>query len=290
MSLETIKYQIKEELIENNKMEIDEENKDKTENNILNIPTEGRELTKEKNSVIIENLQNKIQNLDISQEKIEKTSLFILTEIYSHPQLLDNIILMIKEKIIHYNGNSIEFLYLISEILNRFKSDSNIKPININLIDCFYNELINIIPFMSKTLNTKLNQELNKLFVIWEKLKIFSKEQIEVLKFHKTLSLEPELNGTKQENDILFNLINNNIYSLDNYLCEYSKEIDALEGTDEDNKNKHRKNILKMTKDIISEQMKVYLNHIKYLKHLDSMLDKISTFKNYNKVLENNKI
>ena len=37
---------------------------------------------------------------------------------------------------------------------------------------------------MSKTLNTKLNQELNKLFVIWEKLKIFSKEQIEVLKFH----------------------------------------------------------------------------------------------------------
>ena len=143
---------------------------------------------------------------------------------------------------------------------------------------------------MSKTLNTKLNQELNKLFVIWEKLKIFSKKQIKVLKFHKTLSLEPELNGTKQENDILFNLINNNIYSLDNYLCEYSKEIDALEGTDEDNKNKHRKNILKMTKDIISEQMKVYLNHIKYLKHLDSMLDKISTFKNYNKVLENNKI
>ena len=102
MSLETIKYQIKEELIENNKMEIDEENKDKTENNILNIPIEGRELTKEKNSVIIENLQNKIQNLDISQEKIEKSSLVILTEIYSHPQLLDNIILMIKEKIIHY--------------------------------------------------------------------------------------------------------------------------------------------------------------------------------------------
>ena len=36
--------------------------------------------------------------------------------------------------------------------------------------------------------------------------------------------------------------------------------------------------------------MKFYSNNIKYIKTLDSMLDKISTFKNYNKVLENNKI
>ena len=43
-----------------------------------------------------------------------------------------------------------------------------------------------------------------------------------------------------------------------------------------------------MTKDIINEQMKVYSNHIKYIRTL--MLDKIYTFKNYNKVLENNKI
>ena len=143
---------------------------------------------------------------------------------------------------------------------------------------------------MSNTLNSKLNEEINYIFNIWEKLEIFSKENIDNLKFYKTLSLEPKLTGSKEENDILFDLFSKGKYNLDNYLSEYSKEINLLEESDEEDKKKHRKNILKMTKDIINEQMKVYSNHIKYIKTLDSMLDKISTFKNYNKVLENNKI
>ena len=278
---EKVIYKIKEELIENNNMDIEEEN----ENNNDKV-----ELTKEKNSLIMENIQNKLQTLDITQEKIENASILILTEIYSHPQLLDNIILMIKEKIIYFNGNGIEFLYLISDILNRYKSDSKKKNLNLNLIDAFYKELLEIIPFLSNTLNSKLNEEINYIFNIWEKLEIFSKEKIDNLKFYKTLSLEPKLTGSKEENDILFDLITKGKYNLDTYLSEYSKEINILEESDEENKKKHRKNILKMTKDIINEQMKVYSNHIKYIKTLDSMLDKISTFKNYNKVLENNKI
>ena len=281
MSEEKEVYKIKEELIVNNNMDIEEGN----ENNNDKV-----ELTKEKNSLIMENIQNKLQTLDITQEKIENASKLILTEIYSHPQLLDNIILMIKEKIIYFNGNGIEFLYLISDILNRYKSDSKKKNLNLNLIDAFYKELLEIIPFLSNTLNSKLNEEINYIFNIWEKLEIFSKEKIDNLKFYKTLSLEPKLTGSKEENDILFDLFSKGKYNLDNYLSEYSKEINILEESDEENKKKHRKNILKMTKDIINEQMKVYSNHIKYIKTLDSMLDKISTFKNYNKVLENNKI
>ena len=281
MSEEKVVYKIKEELIVNNNMDIEEGN----ENNNDKV-----ELTKEKNSLIMENIQNKLQTLDITQEKIENASILILTEIYSHPQLLDNIILMIKEKIIYFNGNGIEFLYLISDILNRYKSDSKKKNLNLNLIDAFYKELLEIIPFLSNTLNSKLNEEINYIFNIWEKLEIFSKEKIDNLKFYKTLSLEPKLTGSKEENDILFDLFSKGKYNLDNYLSEYSKEINILEESDEENKKKHRKNILKMTKDIINEQMKVYSNHIKYIKTLDSMLDKISTFKNYNKVLENNKI
>ena len=281
MSEEKVVYKIKEELIVNNNMDIEDEN----DNN-----NEKSELTKEKNSLIMENIQKKLQTLDITQEKIENASILILKEIYSHPQLLDNIILMIKEKIIYFNGNGIEFLYLISDILNRYKSDSKNKNININLIDVFYKELLEIIPFLSNTLNLKLNEEINYIFDIWEKLEIYSKEKIDNLKFYKTLSLEPKLTGSQEENDILIDLITKGKYNLDNYLSEYSKEINILEESDEENKKKHRKNILKMTKDIINEQMKVYSNHIKYIRTLDSMLDKISTFKNYNKVLENNKI
>jgi len=281
MTEEKVEYKIKEELIVNNNMDIEDEN----DNN-----NEKSELTKEKNSLIMENIQKKLQTLDITQEKIENASILILKEIYSHPQLLDNIILMIKEKIIYFNGNGIEFLYLISDILNRYKSDSKNKNININLIDVFYKELLEIIPFLSNTLNLKLNEEINYIFDIWEKLEIYSKEKIDNLKFYKTLSLEPKLTGSQEENDILIDLITKGKYNLDNYLSEYSKEINILEESDEENKKKHRKNILKMTKDIINEQMKVYSNHIKYIRTLDSMLDKISTFKNYNKVLENNKI
>ena len=281
MTEEKVEYKIKEELIVNNNMDIEDEN----DNN-----NEKSELTKEKNSLIMENIQKKLQTLDITQEKIENASILILKEIYSHPQLLDNIILMIKEKIIYFNGNGIEFLYLISDILNRYKSDSKNKNININLIDVFYKELLEIIPFLSNTLNLKLNEEINYIFDIWEKLEIYSKEKIDNLKFYKTLSLEPKLTGSQEENDILIDLITKGKYNLDNYLSEYSKEINILEESDEEKKKKHRKNILKMTKDIINEQMKVYSNHIKYIRTLDSMLDKISTFKNYNKVLENNKI
>ena len=281
MTEEKVEYKIKEELIVNNNMDIEDEN----DNN-----NEKSELTKEKNSLIMENIQKKLQTLDITQEKIENASILILKEIYSHPQLLDNIILMIKEKIIYFNGNGIEFLYLISDILNRYKSDSKNKNININLIDVFYKELLEIIPFLSNTLNLKLNEEINYIFDIWEKLEIYSKEKIDNLKFYKTLSLEPKLTGSQEENDILIDLITKGKYNLDNYLSEYSKEINILEESDEENKKKHRKNILKMTKDIINEQMKVDSNHIKYIRTLDSMLDKISTFKNYNKVLENNKI
>ena len=281
MTEEKVEYKIKEELIVNNNMDIEDEN----DNN-----NEKSELTKEKNSLIMENIQKKLQTLDITQEKIENASILILKEIYSHPQLLDNIILMIKEKIIYFNGNGIEFLYLISDILNRYKSDSKKKNLNLNLIDAFYKELLEIIPFLSNTLNLKLNEEINYIFDIWEKLEIYSKEKIDNLKFYKTLSLEPKLTGSQEENDILIDLITKGKYNLDNYLSEYSKEINILEESDEENKKKHRKNILKMTKDIINEQMKVYSNHIKYIKTLDSMLDKISTFKNYNKVLENNKI
>ena len=118
MSEEKVVYKIKEELIVNNNMDIEEGN----ENNNDKV-----ELTKEKNSLIMENIQNKLQTLDITQEKIENASKLILTEIYSHPQLLDNIILMIKEKIIYFNGNGIEFLYLISDILKDINQIQKIK-------------------------------------------------------------------------------------------------------------------------------------------------------------------
>ena len=55
----------------------------------------------------------------------------------------------------------------------------------------------------------------------------------------------------------------------------FSKELNALE-KNKDNKN--RRNILKIEKDIIHKQFKIYNSQIQHLKEIDLILDKIKTF------------
>ena len=42
--------------------------------------------------------------------------------------------------------------------------------------------------------------------------------------------------------------------------------------------NKNRRNLLKMEKDIINKQLKIYNSQIQHLKEIDKILDKIKTF------------
>ena len=55
----------------------------------------------------------------------------------------------------------------------------------------------------------------------------------------------------------------------------FSKELNALEKTKD---NKNRRNILKIEKDIIHKQFKIYNSEIQHLKDIDKILDKIKTF------------
>ena len=100
-------------------------------------------------------------------------------------------------------------------------------------------------------------------------------ENIKELKFELKMQLEPELTEDKEEINYLINLSNNGSIKLEQNLINFSKELNILEKTKE---NKNRKTLLKMEKDIITRQFKIYNTQIQHLKDIDKILDKIKTF------------
>ena len=71
------------------------------------------------------------------------------------------------------------------------------------------------------------------------------------------------------------NLYNNGTIKFDQNLINFSKELNAL---DRNKDNKNRRNLLKLEKDIINKQFKIYNSQIQHLKEIDKILDKIKTF------------
>ena len=95
------------------------------------------------------------------------------------------------------------------------------------------------------------------------------------LEFELKMHIEPELTDDKDEINYLLNLYNNGSIKFDQNLISFSKELEILEKTKD---NKHRKTLLKMEKDIITKQFKIYNSQIQHLKEIDLILDKIKTF------------
>ena len=73
----------------------------------------------------------------------------------------------------------------------------------------------------------------------------------------------------------MINLYNNGYIKFDQNLINFSKELNVLEKTKD---NKNRRNLLKIEKDIINKQVKIYNSQIQHLKEIDKILDKIKTF------------
>jgi len=273
-------------------MELEEIDTSIKNNNIPKITDEiNGEYFENKNSKI-ESLREKIKLLDTTIYKIEGTSLEIITLIYSYPELLKNIIRMIIEELKKDYLERIPFLYLISDIFNRWKNDFNLKKTTIKLPEEIFKEIIDIIQFIARNIDTRTQNEIETILKIWEDNKIYTKKQIDIIKFYIKLVLDPELKMNDIENKILFDLMSTNTYSIDRNLINYSNEIKLLNNENninDDNINQHRFNVLNMSKDYINAQMNIFSTYIKYVNVIDSILDKIENFKNnYNEDNNNN--
>ena len=225
------------------------------------------QITSEEKLKIITSFHSDLKNIDLKKVTIEKISNTIQEQISKYGDQISFEIFQIIESESQITPR-LEYLYLINEIIEKYKE----FQININKI---FPYIKNICLFSYITLNENLTTKVKELINLWEKKEILSTNKIRELKFYLKIQLEPEFSENKEEINFLINLYNNGYIKFDQNLINFSKELNMLEKTKD---NKNRRNLLKMEKDIINKQLKIYNSQIQHLKEIDKILDKIKTF------------
>ena len=244
-----------------------------------NNNTKEMQITSEEKLKIITTFHTDLKNIDLKKETIEKISNDIQEQMSKYgDQIIYEIFQIIESE--SQITPRLEYLYLINDIIEKYKE----FQININKI---FPYIKNICLYSYTTLNENLTLKVKELIELWEKKQILNPNKIKELKFYLKIQLEPELSEDKEEINFLINLYNNGYIKFDQNLINFSKELNVLEKTKD---NKNRRNLLKMEKDIINKQLKIYNSQIQHLKEIDKILDKIKTFNELENEGNNNQI
>ena len=225
-------------------------------------------ITSEEKLKIITTFHNDLKGIDLKKEIIEKISNYIKEQISKYGEQIVFEIFQIIESESQITPR-LEYLYLINDIIDKY------KEINQSQMNKIFSYIKNICSYSYTTLNDNLTNKVKDLISLWEKKEIFNKNKINELKFDLKMKLEPEISDNKEEINYLMNLYNNGNIKFDQNLINFSKELYAL---DKNKDNKNRRNLLKLEKDIINKQFKIYNSQIQHLKEIDKILDKIKTF------------
>ena len=238
------------------------------EQTINNKNKEPLTLTLEEKLNIINHFHKDLKDIDLKQETIEKISTYVGENIEKYGDYLTYEIFQILESETHFTPR-LEFLYVINDIINKYK---DLKQSKINQI---FPYIKNICCYSYTTLNDNFKEKIKELINLWKTKEIFSQTKMKELEFELKMEIEPEITDDKDEINYLLNLYNNGNVKFDQNLINFSKELEILDRTKD---NKHRKTLLKMEKDIITKQFKIYNSQIQHLKEIDLILDKIKTF------------
>ena len=238
------------------------------EHTINNKNKEPLTLTLEEKLNIINHFHKDLKDIDLKQETIEKISTYVGENIEKYGDYLTYEIFQILESETHFTPR-LEFLYVINDIINKYK---DLKQSKINQI---FPYIKNICCYSYTTLNDNFKEKIKELINLWKTKEIFSQTKMKELEFELKMEIEPEITDDKDEINYLLNLYNNGNVKFDQNLINFSKELEILDRTKD---NKHRKTLLKMEKDIITKQFKIYNSQIQHLKEIDLILDKIKTF------------
>ena len=226
------------------------------------------QITTEEKLKIINTFHSDLKSIDLKKETIERLSAYIQEQITKYGDKIIFEIFQILESESNFTPR-LEYLYLINDIIEKNKNNNSFQTNKI------FPYVKNICLYSYTTLNDNFTTKVKELINMWEKKEIFNLENIKELKFELKMQLEPELTEDKEEINYLINLSNNGSIKLEQNLINFSKELNILEKTKE---NKNRKTLLKMEKDIITRQFKIYNTQIQHLKDIDKILDKIKTF------------
>ena len=83
---------------------------------------------------------------------------------------------------------------------------------------------------------------------------------------------EPNITGNEKDVKYLMNLVNCGNFKIEQNLMDFSRSLEAL------NRNKdnyRRKNMLKIEKDLLSKQVRIYNTHMQQLKEINMLLNKM---------------
>ena len=254
-----------EENIINTKMDIDEN--ELIKGNITLINSDKGE--------ILSRLQSLLESITIEKDKIENVSSFICDKIYKYRNLILVDVFSLIFSLNHAEPK-VEYLCVINEILkNNFGLEQN--EVFFEKISQIFKKIIfpyakGILLDLNNSL-IQLNQK-NVTFFLneWEKNNFFSNEFIKEIKFELKFWNEPNITGNEKDAKYLMNLVNFGAFKIEQNLIDFSRAMDTL------NRNKdniQRKNMLKLEKDLIQKQLKIYSTHLQQLKEIDLLLDKI---------------
>jgi hypothetical protein len=254
-----------EENIINTKMDIDEN--ELIKGNITLINSDKGE--------ILSRLQSLLESITIEKDKIENISSFICDKIYKYRNLILVDVFSLIFALNHAEPK-VEYLCVINEILkNNFGLEQN--EVFFEKISQIFKKIIfpyakGILLDLNNSL-IQLNQK-NVTFFLneWEKNNFFSNEFIKEIKFELKFWNEPNITGNEKDAKYLMNLVNFGAFKIEQNLIDFSRAMDTL------NRNKdniQRKNMLKLEKDLIQKQLKIYSTHLQQLKEIDLLLDKI---------------
>lgn len=260
------------------------------------------DLTTEEKLQIINQFQAELKSIDIKQETIEKVSSYAQDKILKHGSSITPELFQVLDSESHFTPR-LEYLYVINDLLQNLLSNEkdnkenketnrNKEVQSINLNENQKKQILfQISPYIKSicvcsysTLNETFREKIRELLTLWEGLKIFPTEWMKELKFELNILIEPKLSEDKEEVNYLINLVNDGKIKVEQNLIDYSKVMEELDRTKD---NKYRRNLLKMEKDLIAKQMRVYNLHVQQLKEIDSILEKIKTFNEFENSCEN---
>jgi hypothetical protein len=224
---------------------------------------------------ILFSIENGLQNIDMQQVTIENLSINICDKISKYRILIIEEIFQLIYGINHFNPK-VEYLCLINEIMKRNfgieKNESDYNNIIQTMKEKFYPYIKGICVDLFWGLD-KYNQDAVYYYLNeWDKNKYIKNEFIKEIKFELKMRNDPQISGNKEELNFLVNFVNYSGFKIEPSLIDYSKQAETLDRTKD---NKQRKIMLKMEKDLIQKQLRMYNTHIQQLKEVNLLLNKI---------------